>query len=133
MNILTSSCFSLLTSTIHHLLGSWNASFSPKANLAVGRPEPKPSNGEDGDDNSTEKPINDLTYHHAFALFQIYSAIINIPICIYWAGGIQRVNAVLGEAARTPSTIILVVIFRCYSSVLSNNIIYFIKNPTSST
>jgi hypothetical protein len=113
MNILTSSCFSLLTSTIHHLLGSWNASFSPKANLAVGRPEPKPSNGENpnGDDKSTEEPINDLRYHHAFALFQIYAVIINIPICIYWAGGIQRVNAVLREAARTPSTIILVVIF----------------------
>jgi len=103
----------LLISLAGILNGSWNASFSPKANLAVGRPEPKPSNGEntDGDDNSTEEPINDLTYHHAFALFQTYAAIINIPICIYWAGGIQRVNAVLGEAARTPSTIILVVIF----------------------
>jgi len=93
-------------------LGSWNASFSPQSNLAVGKSEPQPSDRENIDsDETNDEPINDLTYHHAFALFQIYAAIINIPICIFWAGGIERVNAILAEAAHTPSSIILVVVF----------------------
>ena len=93
-------------------VGSWNASFSPKSNLAVGKSEPKLSDGENIDgDETNDEPVNDLTYHHAFALFQIYAAIINIPICIFWAGGIERVSAILTEAAQTPSSIILVVVF----------------------
>ncbi len=52
-------------------------------------------------------PPNDLMYHHAFALFQTYAALINIPICIYWAGGPQRTQAILAE---TDSVAILLVI-----------------------
>jgi L-rhamnose-H+ transport protein len=62
-------------------------------NLAVGKPQAQ----------------NDLHYHHSFALFQIYAAIINIPICIYWAGGAERVTAILTETS--PLSIILVVLF----------------------
>lgn len=74
--------------------GSWNASFSPVVNLAVGNPQAQQK---------------DLHYHHAFALFQIYATIINIPICIYWAGGVERVTAILAEIS--PLSIILVVLF----------------------
>ncbi len=90
---------------IHDFLptGSWNASFSPKLNLAVGKSE------SDSTATTGTTPINDLTYHHSFALFQIYAAIINIPICIFWAGGLERVGAIL---AHTPaSSIVLVVLF----------------------
>jgi len=73
--------------------GSWNASFSPKANLAV----------------STTAPINDITHHHSYALFQIYAVIINIPLCIVWAGGGPRVSAILAQTA--PSSIALVLVF----------------------
>jgi hypothetical protein len=73
--------------------GSWNAAFSPRANLAVG-------------DNESR---NDLKHHHAFALYSFYAGIINIPVCIYWAGGLERVRAIV-EA--TPNiSIILVVLF----------------------
>ena len=71
--------------------GSWNAAFSPHANLAV---------GADGS-------RNDLTYHHAFSLYSFYAGIINIPVCICWAGGLERVNAIV-EA--TPNTSILLVV-----------------------
>jgi len=54
-------------------------------------------------------PINDLTYHHAFALFQIYAAIINIPICIFLAGGTTRITAILDQTS--PSSIVLVILF----------------------
>lgn len=89
--------------------GSWNASFSSKANLAVCNKTLKGKTENDQD--TVEEPINDLMYHHAFALFQIYAALINIPICIFWAGGINRVNAIVAEAAKTPSSIVLVVLF----------------------
>ena len=75
--------------------GSWNASFSPRANLAVGK-----------NNNPNEK---DLSYHHSFALFQIYAVIINIPICIYWAGGIQRVSSILAQTP--PLSIFLIALF----------------------
>lgn len=91
--------------------GSWNASFSPKLNLAVGQSEPQ--NNNDSNNKNEQRPpptpINDLTYHHAYALFQIYAALINIPICIFWAGGFVRVHAILSEVR--PLSIILVVVF----------------------
>ena len=89
--------------------GSWNGAFSPKANLAVCKKTLKGKTENDRD--TVEEPINDLMYHHAFALFQIYAALINIPICIFWAGGINRVNAIVAEAAKTPSSIVLIVLF----------------------
>ena len=73
--------------------GSWNAAFSPRANLAVGADESR----------------NDLKHHHAFALYSFYAGIINIPVCIYWAGGLERVTAIV--QATPNSSIILVVLF----------------------
>ena len=52
---------------------------------------------------------NDLSHHHAFALFQLYAVIINIPICIFWAGGLERVSAIIAETS--PLSIFLVAIF----------------------
>ncbi len=67
------------------------------------------SNNDNVDNNSISKPRYDLSHHHAFALFQLYAVIINIPISIFWAGGIQRVSAILSE---TPSiSIFLIAIF----------------------
>ena len=76
--------------------GSWNASFSPSANLAVGK-------------NNNPNNEKDVSYHHSFALFQIYAVIINIPICIYWAGGIQRVSSILSQTP--PVSIFLIALF----------------------
>ena len=100
--------------------GSWNAAFSPQLNLAVTDKKKKdPAHEKNKDEESMneenktkedcEEPINDLMYHHAFALFQIYATAINIPICIYWAGGPSRVSAVL--KATDVSSILLVVLF----------------------
>jgi hypothetical protein len=93
------------------LNGSWNASFSPNANLAVGKstkPETK------GDDEPIDEPAvaavpHDLSYHHAFALFQFYAVLINIPICIFWAGGAERVGSILSETSAV--SIVLVIVF----------------------
>jgi len=49
------------------LKGSWNASFNPKVSWCVV-----------GDD---------LDYHYAWMLFQVYAAIIMCFVSIYWAGG----------------------------------------------
>ena len=63
---------------------------------------------------------NDLMYHHAFALFQTYAALINIPICIYWAGGPQRTQAILSE---TDSVAILLVAI--FSIIWGVGIVFF--------
>lgn len=95
--------------------GSWNAAFSPKANLAVGKIVTKEAeNGtkEDttsGELSSSSSGSGDLSYHHSFGLFQIYATIINIPICIFWAGGFERVNSILKEVSA--SSIVLVILF----------------------
>jgi hypothetical protein len=103
--------------------GSWNAAFSPQLNLAVSDKNKKKEASQEEtkqDEESvekttnekigdTEEPLNDLMYHHAFALFQIYATAINIPICIYWAGGPSRVSAIL--KATNVSSILLVVLF----------------------
>lgn len=102
--------------------GSWNAAFSPQLNLAVTNKkkerseetkeddeESKESESRKNTDSDEEQPLNDLMYHHAFALFQIYATAINIPICLYWAGGTSRVSAIL--KATDTSSIILVILF----------------------
>lgn len=108
--------------------GSWNASFSPELNLAVAKRKKFTDevtsavsssenivDSESDPDIVTEvaatetEPLNDILYHHAFALFQIYAAAINIPVCIYWAGGASRVSAILSETSA--SSIVLVVVF----------------------
>jgi hypothetical protein len=88
----------------YQIFYSRNAAFAPKANLAVGN-----NNSKNDDINSIPKPQYDLSHHHAFALFQLYAVIINIPICIGWAGGIQRVSAILAETP--PISILLIAIF----------------------
>jgi len=95
--------------------GSWNASFSPRANLAVGRLQPKhKSDSKELDSQKgtapsvSESPLStDLTYHHAFALFQFYAALINIPICLFWAGGIERVDAILRQTPAASITLVI--------------------------
>lgn len=69
----------------------------------------KNNSNNDNNNNSISEPQYDLSHHHAFALFQLYAVIINIPICIFWAGGIQRVSAILSETP--PISILLIAIF----------------------
>jgi len=69
------------------LNGSWNAAFSPAANLAVGNSESK-----------NAKPC-DLCHHHAWVLFQFYAAIANIILCLFWAGGPERVSWIVTTAS----------------------------------
>ncbi len=69
------------------LNGSWNAAFSPAANLAVGK----------GDDVANKK--FDLCHHHAWILFQFYAAIANIILCLFWAGGSARVSWIVATAS----------------------------------
>ena len=85
------------------LNGSWNAAFHPRANLAVG-----PSTSSSSTTTTTTSP-HDLQHPHAFCLYSLYAGIINIPLCLYWAGGPQRVAAIL-DASPTYA-IILVVLF----------------------
>eukprot|EP00934_Nitzschia_sp_Nitz4_P004882 Nitzschia sp. Nitz4//scaffold7_size249615//244926//246176//NITZ4_001222-RA/size249615-processed-gene-0.217-mRNA-1//-1//CDS//3329558577//4872//frame0 len=74
------------------LNGSWNASFSPRLRLAVG-----PSDGSP-----------DLNFPLAWVLFQIYATILNVPICIWWAGGPERLAFIVRESS---SDLILVGFF----------------------
>lgn len=98
------------------LNGSWNASFSPSANLAVGRLENNDNEDDNHDDEKNDEQqqqqqYDNIGYHHAFALFQLYAALLNIPICILWTGGIHRSHDILSS---TPAgSIVLVIIFSC--------------------
>ena len=47
---------------------------------------------------------NQIDFGGAWLLFQLYAAIINIPVCIYWAGGPERVTWLVQE---TPVATIL--------------------------
>lgn len=78
------------------LNGSWNASFSPTHGLAVGRNLKDNNKDSNSNGNGNGK---DLSYHLAWILFQIYAAAINIPICIYWAGGPARVQYIVQETS----------------------------------
>lgn len=74
------------------LNGSWNAAFSPAANLAVS-PDPNSSNTDN------KQKSYDLGHHHAWALFQFYAAIANVILCLFWAGGPSRVSYIVSEAS----------------------------------
>ena len=67
------------------LNGSWNVSFRPSHGYAVARAS---------SDSATKSSATttDLAYHQAFILFQVYAVVLNIPICLYWAGGPARVG-----------------------------------------
>jgi hypothetical protein len=80
------------------LNGSWNASFSETHGFAVG----KNNNANEHNKN------NDLHYHLAWVLFQWYAAIVNIPICLYWAGGVERVNYIVQHSSATSISLIIV-------------------------
>ena len=67
------------------LNGSWNVAFSDRFGLAV----------------PVTKEEVDVDYHLAWALFQWYAAVINIPICLYWAGGPRRVTWLVTSQAST--------------------------------
>eukprot|EP00977_Amphora_coffeiformis_P028817 scaffold37256_cov183-Amphora_coffeaeformis.AAC.1 len=82
--------------------GSWNVSFRPTHGFAVGRQQPSLSpppplplsstNDENNNDKTTSTLSSstiqhDLEFHQAWILFQLYAVLINIPICLFWAGG----------------------------------------------
>jgi len=102
------------------LNGSWNAAFNPKVALAVG-PRSTVQTVQLGRQRTMLVSLRasmsnlkahreyDLDYHYAWMLFQVYSAIINCVLCIYWAGGPSNVKYVVTHAPA--STIVLVVIF----------------------
>ena len=95
------------------LNGSWNAAFSPHWNLAVSDNDEKtsvPDAGEEhGTSSSHERDDDDLDYHLAFALFQVYAVLLNLVVCLLWAGGPSNISAVLAEAS--PKDIGLISLF----------------------
>jgi hypothetical protein len=71
--------------------GSWNVSFSPKLGRA----------------SVVDETV--LDFPAAWFLFQLYAALLNVPVCIYWAGGPSRVSWIVRETKS--STILLVCLF----------------------
>lgn len=67
--------------------GSWNVSFSPRIGVDFGT----------------------LDFPASWFLFQLYAALLNIPVCIYWAGGPTRVSWIVQETE--PLTILLICLF----------------------
>ena len=84
--------------------GSWNAAFIPRFRLAVGR-----TTDEDDGEEESKPMIMDLAVPHAWILFQVYTSVINTPICLYWAGGPERVSYILSNGS--PSSMAAVVVF----------------------
>ena len=99
----------LLVVVAGFLNGSWNVSFRPTHGYAVARrrgstlPPAAPSNEnanennnlkEAEEDTTTTNP-HDLEYHQAWILFQVYAVLLNIPICLYWAGGPSQVATLI--------------------------------------
>jgi L-rhamnose-proton symport protein (RhaT) len=107
------------------LNGSWNASFSPKVGWAVGRrpreattttttvntPAAAATPGQDGDGEAEDEAqhinsmkekvvvVMDLDYHYAWLLFQLYAALVNLPLCIYWTGGPARTSWIVQQTS----------------------------------
>ena len=103
------------------LNGSYNAAFNPKLPLAVG-PRVSVEPLHVGRQQSVLRAISDsltsqlpshakydLEFNQAWMLFQFYSAIINIAVCLVWAGGPSNVAFVLSHSSTL--SIVLVVIF----------------------
>jgi hypothetical protein len=82
--------------------GSWNTAFIPRFKLAVGRTA-------DDEEEKEDDAIHDIAFHHSWILFQVYASIINTPICLYWAGGPERVHYILSNSSST--SLAAVVIF----------------------
>jgi len=82
------------------LNGSWNASFSPQLGLAVGKQR------ESNDTDESNRP--DLEHHLAWVLFQVYASLLNLPLCLYWAGGPKRVGWIVSSES---NTLLLVLLF----------------------
>jgi len=110
----------LLVALAGCLNGSWNASFSPKLGIAVDRSNNKAANDNNDDndvdhvtkhqrDEGEETDTTGIQFHMSWTLFQIYAAIINIPICIYWIGGPERTAYVIRNAPT--KNILLVSVF----------------------
>jgi len=56
--------------------------------------------------------VIDVNFHQAWILFQTYAALINVPVCLFWSGGPDRVGWIFRN---TPSTDLVLV---CVFSVL---------------
>jgi hypothetical protein len=98
------------------LNGSWNVPFSASHGIVVKRV----SAGDDTDANTvtatetttTNKQKDDdrdLTYHLAWILFQVYAGLINIPICIAWAGGLERVQYIVQESSAVDVVVVCII------------------------
>jgi hypothetical protein len=62
-----------------------------------------------GNNDSSKKVLVDLNYHYAWLLFQLYAALVNIPLCIYWTGGPERTLWIMQQTSHT--SIALVCLF----------------------
>ena len=82
------------------LNGSWNVSFRPSHGFAVRRLSSNVA---------TEEPCIDLEHHQAWILFQIYAVLLNVPVCLWWAGGPQNVADIVQSSQA--ADILLIVIF----------------------
>ena len=90
------------------LNGSWNASFSPTHGLAVKRVVVDAAGSDENSDETKEDDDKDLTYHLSWIMFQVYSGIINVPICLWWAGGPERVQSIVQESSSVDMALICI-------------------------
>lgn len=58
-----------------------------------------PTEQGQGQPEQHEQQRPDLSYHLAWVLFQVYATVINIPTCLYWAGGPARVQYIVQESS----------------------------------
>jgi hypothetical protein len=104
------------------LNGSWNAAFNPKLALAVG-PKSTVQTVQLGRQRTVLRSLSialsslhlnteikyDLDYHYAWAIFQLYSGIVNCFVSLLWAGGPANVSYIVSQLPTT--TIVLLVLF----------------------
>lgn len=103
------------------LNGSWNAAFNPKLALAVG-PKSTVQTVQLGRQRTVLHRLStafsshlkwdrkyDLDYHYAWALFQLYSGVVNFFVSLIWAGGPANVSYIVSQVSTT--TVVLLVVF----------------------
>ena len=100
------------------LNGSWNVPFSATHGIVVKRisvsdatETNKAATATTTDSTTTAKKEDDcdLTYHLAWILFQVYAGLINIPICIAWAGGLERVQYIVQESSAVDVVVVCII------------------------
>ena len=100
------------------LNGSWNVPFSATHGIVIKRVSAsdatetnnKAATATTTDSTTTTKEDDcDLTYPLAWILFQVYAGLINIPICIAWAGGLERVQYIVQESSTVDLVVVCVI------------------------